>query len=191
MKPGNGAPESPENSSIFAEHGTEIQLPDVHETPTVCRLSDEPGRLSSIARIDLIRDERREVSGGKECFIEWTAADEKGLVKKFSAHATRIDEDVTYTMKTEIVIHTYLPGTEQTSTPDSTKQRTITAHGIKGDVAGPVRNDYVTLTTVDESGSVHRQSLEVPVRLDLSEFERMDTETMIARIGSQFFATPG
>lgn len=143
-------------------------------------------RLSSIDKLNVTRNETYDVPGGKEYFLDWQINDDKGVVKKVICHHTRLDSDVTYTMASNIVIHTFNPGMDINGSPASTKHQNVTVYAVKGEVVGPVRNDHVTITTIHRNGSSSRLSKIVPVRLEIPEFANMDIETMITNIGHKF-----
>lgn len=149
-------------------------------------LQSEVPNLSSIGDLKVTRDEKFDVPGGKEQFVEWLACDGNGVTKKFLVHHTRIDADVSYTISTNVVIHTYSAGSSIDSKPVATSEQNITVYAVKGEVSGSVRNDHLTITTVHRDGSSSRLSQIVPVKLDNSEYADMDTATIIRSIGRQF-----
>jgi hypothetical protein len=145
-----------------------------------------PGRLASLAKLNLTREESFDVPGGKEVFLEWQAGDEKGVVQKFIVHHTRQDADVTYTMNTNVIVRTYGPGMDLQGKPASAKEQNVTVYGVKGEIVGSVRNDHVTITTVHQDGRTSRQSQVAQVRLESPEFAGTDTAAQIASIGRRF-----
>jgi hypothetical protein len=145
-----------------------------------------PMPLSSLSNLKVTRDETFDVPGGKEYFAEWQIADGKGATRKYITHHARVDTDKSYTMSTDVVIHTYDPGASLSGEPSARKEQHITVFAEKGEVMGSVRNDHVTVTIAHTDGSITRESSVSSVKLDNSDLAGMSTRDMIASFGQRF-----
>lgn len=143
-------------------------------------------RLSSIENLTITRNETFEIPGGKEYFLEQTVSDNKGVAQKMLAHHIRVDSDVSYMMSTDVTIQIYGPGMSLDGPPASTNHQSVTVSAIKGEVSGSTRTDHMTVTTIYADGSTARTSLEVPVRLDTTEFAGMTAEEIAKYVGEKF-----
>jgi hypothetical protein len=145
-----------------------------------------PPKLSSIAALNVTREQTLDVPNGKESFFEWEASDAEGVTTRFIVHTTRIDVGETYTVNTGVTVQTFARGVKPGGEPTSTTQQNMTAFGEKGEVEGALRHDTVTITTVHGDGSSSRETRIVPVRLDLSEYQGLDLAAVAAKIGSHY-----
>lgn len=146
--------------------------------------STVPLRLSSLGKVNVIRDESFEVPGGKEHIVQYTVSDDQGITLRHSYNLTRIDGDGTYTTTSNFRIEEFSAGQTLQQQPSNTRTFQLTASGIKGEVIGDRRHDTVTTTMVAEDGTVQRQTQVVAVRLDLSEFAGLDTAALVTKMAN-------
>jgi hypothetical protein len=146
--------------------------------------STAPVKLSSIGKVNVIRDETFEVPGGKEHILQYTVSDDKGITLRHSYNISRIDGNENYTTTSNFRVEEFAPGLSLQQQPSNTRTFQMTAYGVKGDVIGDRRHDTVTTTMVAEDGTVQRQTQVVRVRLDLSEFAGLDTAALVTKMGN-------
>jgi 2-phospho-L-lactate transferase/gluconeogenesis factor (CofD/UPF0052 family) len=146
----------------------------------------DPQKTFSTTGLTVLREENFDVPGGKEHFHEWQTAAANGVTKKFITHSFRIDGDGTYVTHSNLKIHTWAAGADLNGEPQSTTGHVINLYAVKGEVTGSVRHDRITMTMVQPDGQTMRQTLTVPVRLDLAELNDLDLAGTIARMGELF-----
>jgi hypothetical protein len=140
--------------------------------------------LSSIDKINVIRDEKHDVPGGTEQIVQYTVSDDNGTTVRHSYNYSRIKQSGAYTISSNFRIEKFASGQPLTEKPASTKTFQLSVYGVEGEVSGNRRRDTVTTTIVADDGTVKRQTQVVPVRLDVSEFEGLDTAALIAKMGN-------
>ncbi len=146
-------------------------------------------RLSSIGKVEVLRDEKFDIPGGKEHIMQYTVTDDKGVTeRRFSSTARTEGSDQTYTVITNHRIEQFAAGQSLKGPATSTKAFQINVYGVKGYEMGDRRNDTITTTIIGPDGSVHRQTQVVPVRLDMSEFTGLSTAELITKVGNAHFA---
>lgn len=143
--------------------------------------------LSAIGKVDVIRDEKHEVPGGTEHIVQYVVSDDKGTNVRHSYNLSRVRQSGSYTMAANFRVEHFALGQPLTEKPIDTKTLQISVYGLEGEVSGNRRKDTITTTIVADDGTVHRQTQVVPVRLDLSEFENLDTASLVAKMGNIHF----
>lgn len=132
---------------------------------------DEVLRIDAIQECKTLRNDIIAVPGGKEVFLDQQAIGANGVTMLSRTHFIRTDTEVAYTMHTDIVVQNFAPGNPPTGTPNSSRSMNFSLSGIKGEVEGNIRRDHVTITFLHEDGTSTRTSQEVPVRLDVSQYD--------------------
>ncbi len=143
-------------------------------------------KLKSIGKIDVSREESFDVPGGKEYIVEYRVSDDSGVVSKFINHVSRVDSETSYTMTADVVIHSYAADADLNGEPQVRKEQHINIFAVKGETVGGFRHDHFTITTMHTDGSITRESVTVPVQLDVSEYAGKSARDLIASIGKKF-----
>ena len=143
-------------------------------SPTALAASSDRGeilRIDAIQECRTLRNDTIAVPGGKEVFLDQQAIGANGVTMLSRMHSIRTDTEVAYTMHADIVVLNFAPGSPQTGTPNSSRSMNLSLSGIKGEVEGNIRRDHVTITFMHEDGTSTRTSQEVPVQLDVSQYD--------------------
>ncbi len=141
-------------------------------------------KLSSVDKVKVIRDEKYDVPGGQEHIVEYVASDPNGATVRHSYNLSRIKESGTYTMSANFRVEKFALGQSLNETAASVETLQMSIYGIEGEVSGNRRKDTVTTTIVGTDGEITRKTQIVPVRLDLSEFDGLDTAALAAKMGN-------
>ncbi len=128
-------------------------------------------QIDSIQETKTLRNDTIPVPGGKEVFLDQQAIGANGVTQLVRMHSIRTDTEVAYTMHADIVVQSFAPGNPPTGTPDASRTMNLSISGIKGEVEGNIRKDLMTITFLHEDGTSTRTSQEVPVRLDVSQYD--------------------
>jgi hypothetical protein len=87
-------------------------------------------------------------------------------------------------MSANFRVENFFAGQLLTEKPASTKTLQMSVYGVEGEISGNRRKDTITTTIVAEDGTINRQTQVVPVRLDLSELEGLDTASLVTKMGN-------
>jgi hypothetical protein len=144
--------------------------------------SSEATKASSIGKIKVLRDEKYEIPGGSEQIVQYTMTDEAGRVVRHSYNYSHTKQSGTYTIASTFRVEHFASGQPLTGKPASTKTLQVSVYGVEGEVIGNRRRDTITTTIMGDDGNTKRETQVVPVRLDLSEFDGLDTAALVSRM---------
>lgn len=128
-------------------------------------------KVDTIESTKTLRYDTLEIPGGKEVFLDQQVTGANGVLMITNTHSVRTDTEVAYNMHVDITVLTFAPGKSVADAPDLSRTQSISIAGIKGEVEGNIRKDLMTITFLHEDGTSTRTSQEVPVRLDVSQYD--------------------
>lgn len=141
--------------------------------------SNDRLRIDTVQDSKTLRYDTLTVPGGKEIFLDQQATGANGVTMLTRGHTIRTDTEVAYTMHIDLTIQLFAPGRSTTGTPDSSRTTNLTLSGIKGEVEGNIRRDHMTITFVNPDGTSTRMSQEVPVRMDVSQYDDLTPDQLM------------